>query len=138
MKIFLKIIVALAIILVLIQLIPVQRTNPPVKSEPAWDSDETRNYAKRLCFDCHSNETKWPWYSYIAPISWIIASHVSEGREEFNISEYKSGDGDEAAKMFIKGYMPLRGYAQLHPETKLTKKEREEFFKGLKATFGEK
>ncbi|HMQ55423.1 MAG TPA: heme-binding domain-containing protein, partial [Anaerolineae bacterium] len=79
-----------------IQLVPVDRTNPPVVAEPAWDSPTTRAYAERASFDCHSNETKWPWYAYVAPISWQVAD-VHESREKFNISEWPSGEGDEAA-----------------------------------------
>ncbi|MCB0186228.1 MAG: heme-binding domain-containing protein, partial [Caldilineaceae bacterium] len=61
-----------------IQLLPagVRRDNPPVVQEPPWDSPETRALAVRACFDCHSNETTWPWYSYIAPMSWMILQDV--------------------------------------------------------------
>jgi hypothetical protein len=73
------------------------QTNPPVQSEPAWDSPQTRALAKRACFDCHSNETTWPLYSRVAPVSYIVTNHVVEGREKFNFSEWgatpKSGQG---------------------------------------------
>jgi len=61
-----------------IQFIPLDTTNPPVVREPNWDSPQTRDLAKRACFDCHSNETVWPTYAKIAPISWIVSNHVSE------------------------------------------------------------
>ena len=64
------------------------QTNPPVKAEPAWDSAETRALAKRACFDCHSNETVWPIYSRVAPVSWLVTRHVVEGREKLNFSEW--------------------------------------------------
>src|SRR5574340_945670 len=66
----------------LIQLVPYGRnhTNPPVTGEPRWDSPQTRALAARACFDCHSNETKWRWYSNIAPISWLIQRDVDSGR----------------------------------------------------------
>lgn len=64
------------------------QTNPPVTSEPAWDSPQTRALAQRACFDCHSNETKWPIYSRIAPVSFVVTHHVVEGREHLNFSEW--------------------------------------------------
>ena len=76
---FKKIILIVVIVAVggflLIQLVPFGRdhTNPPVVQEPKWDSPATRELAKRACFDCHSNETVWPWYSNIAPVSWLVA-----------------------------------------------------------------
>ncbi|MCB0214027.1 MAG: heme-binding domain-containing protein [Anaerolineae bacterium] len=124
------------VVLVGIQLIPVDRTNPPVVHEPNWDSQATRDYAERACFDCHSNETTWPWYSYVAPISWFVADHVHEGRSKFNVSEWPSGEGDEAAKEVREGGMPLWEYTVLHPDAKLTQAEQSEFIAGLEKTFG--
>ena len=70
--------------LLLIQLVPVQRTNPPVVREPNWDSVQTRDLMARACLDCHSNETNWPWYAYVAPVSWLVAHDVQEGRATVN------------------------------------------------------
>lgn len=64
------------------------QTNPPVLNEPAWDSPQTRELAKRACFDCHSNETVWTWYSRVAPFSYPITHHVVDGRKELNFSEW--------------------------------------------------
>lgn len=125
-----------ALIFILIQFIPVDRSNPPVVKEPNWDSPKTRAFAVSACFDCHSNETKWPWYSYVAPVSWLVASDVHEGRKKFNISNGGSGESDEAAKEFQKGSMPPWQYGLMHPEAKLNKQDSEEFLKGLTATFG--
>ena len=74
-KIILIIIVVAVGGFLLIQLVPFGRdhTNPPVVQEPNWDSPATRELAQRACFDCHSNETVWPWYSNIAPVSWLVA-----------------------------------------------------------------
>ena len=98
MKLFIKIAgVIIGIILVgfiAIQFIPVNRTNPPVAQEPNWDSPQTRALAERACFDCHSNETKWPWYSKVAPVSWIVADHVHEGRAALNLSEWSVTAGE--------------------------------------------
>ena len=124
------------LVLVGIQFIPVDRTNPAVVREPNWDSQATRDYAERACFDCHSNETKWPWYSYVAPMSWAVADHVHEGRSKFNVSEWPSGEGDEASKEVREGEMPLWEYTLLHPEAKLTPTEQREFIAGLEKTFG--
>lgn len=129
--------VVLVVGFIAIQLVPVDHTNPPVVSEPHWDSPKTRVYAERACFDCHSNETKWPWYSYVAPLSWTVADHVYEGREHFNVSEWPSGEGEEAAETLLEGTMPLWEYTLLHPEAELTQAEMKEFAAGLKATFGE-
>lgn len=126
------------LILILIQFIPVDRTNPPVVREPNWDSPKTRAYAVRACFDCHSNETKWPAYSYVAPVSWLVADDVKEGRKEFNMSDWKPGKGDEAAKEVRKGDMPMWQYTLMHSEANLTNAEKNEFIAGLIATFGEK
>jgi len=119
-----------------IQFVPVNRTNPPVVSEPKWDSPQTEALARRACFDCHSNETEWPWYSYIAPISWNVADHVKDGRADFNISEWVSGDGDEAAEKVEEGEMPLSQYLWMHPEARFTAEETKQLIAGLKATFG--
>ena len=72
--------------LLVIQLIPYGRehSNPAVVSEPPWDSPATRAFAVTACFDCHSNETEWPWYSNIAPMSWLVQRDVDEGRQHLN------------------------------------------------------
>lgn len=131
----------IVLVFVGIQFVTVDRTNPPVIAEPNWDSQKTRDYAKRACFDCHSNETVWPWYSYIAPISWSVADHVHSGRKAFNISEFPVGtqdEGHEAAKVVVSGEMPLSDYLIMHSEAKFTEQEKNEFIQGLKNTFGSK
>ena len=100
MKLFIKIAGVMVGIFVVgfiaIQFIPVERTNPPVSQEPNWDSPQTRALAERACFDCHSNETEWPWYSKVAPMSWIVADHVSEGRAALNLSEWGAAAGQRS------------------------------------------
>lgn len=135
---FKYILLILVIAFIVIQFIPVDRTNPPVVREPDWNSPKTRAFAVRACFDCHSNETKWPFYSYIAPVSWLVADDVQEGREHFNMSDWKPSKGDKAAKEVREGDMPLWQYALMHPDAKLTDAEKKEFISGLIATFGEK
>lgn len=128
------------VLLMLIQLVPYGKdhTNPEITAEPQWDSPRTRELFFRSCRDCHSNETRWPAYSRIAPASWLIQSDVSEGREEFNVSEWDrvSGDaGSEAAEEVRKGEMPPWFYLPAHPEARLSDSEKEELIKGLTATF---
>ncbi len=127
-------------LLLLIQFIPYGRehTNPPVIAEPTWDSPQTRALFFRACADCHSNETKWPWYSNIAPASWLITRDVVQGREEFNVSEWGRPDneGDDAAKLVQNGEMPPWFYLPLHPEANLSPVERQQLINGLLATFG--
>lgn len=139
--ILLAVVGVLAAAVILIQLLPVggSRANPAVAAEPAWSSAETRTLFMRTCGDCHSNETDWPWYSRIAPISWSIADHVYEGREVFNVSEWGrpgENEGEEAAEALIHGEMPLRQYLLLHPEARLSEVERDLLVRGLTDTFG--
>ncbi len=134
---------ALAIIVglfVLLQLfsIPVlaKQTNPPVVREPNWDSPQTRELAQRACFDCHSNETRWPLYSRIAPVSWSITDHVVEGREAINFSTWDTAaeEADEMVEQIREGKMPLKSYLNMHPEARLTSQEKELLIAGLQAT----
>jgi mono/diheme cytochrome c family protein len=135
-------IAALFAILVLIQLVPYGRDhqNPSVVNEPAWDSPRTRALFFEACKDCHSNETSWPWYSSIAPISWLVYRDVAEGRSNFNVSRWGQGkqEGDEAAGMIREGEMPPWFYLPAHPEARLDDAETRELIDGLIATFGDK
>jgi len=135
-----RIVIIIAVAAVVIQLVPYGRAhaNPPVTATPAWDSTQTEAYFSRACADCHSNETKWPWYSNIAPASWLVQNHVDEGRARFNASEPQgNSDGaEEAAEIVRKGEMPLPDYLLLHPEARLSATEREQFIQGLTTTFG--
>jgi mono/diheme cytochrome c family protein len=131
---------ALALV-VAIQFMPYGRAqaNPPVLAEPAWDSPGTRALFMRACADCHSNETRWPWYTAVAPASWLIARDVTEGREKLNISEWGRGgqDADEAADTVREGEMPPWFYLPLHAEAALSSAERQALIAGLVATFGD-
>lgn len=130
------ILLTLLLIFLLMQVFTVEHTNPPVKGEPEWDSPQTRELALRACYDCHSNETHWTWYSYVAPASWLIASDVQEGREHMNFSEPPFGEADEAAEEVREGEMPINSYIWLHPEAKLSDQEKTQLIEGFKATFG--
>jgi len=126
--------------LVLIQLVPFgrQHTNPPVVQEPNWDSPQTRQLAVRACFDCHSNETVWPWYSNIAPVSWLVQNDVNEGRGRLNFSEWGRGEMeiDEVGEVIRRGEMPPSYFVILHPDARLTAAEQEALIRGLMATAG--
>ncbi|MFT7860452.1 MAG: heme-binding domain-containing protein [Sulfurimonas sp.] len=142
-KLFRFVALPLITLLILIQLLPIDKghTNPPILAEPMWDSQTTRKLFQRACADCHAHTTNWPWYSNIAPISWIITDHVEEGREHFNVSVWgiqKKNEGDEAAEEVEDGEMPIFGYEFTHPEARLTADEKKALIQGLKATFGSK
>jgi hypothetical protein len=124
--------IGVGILLMGIQVVPYGRnhTNPPMTVEPVWDSPETRELVVRACFDCHSNQTVWPWYSHIAPISWLVQQDVDEGRNKLNYSEW-------TAKMVREGTMPQWYYAAIHPQANLSSAETQLLIRGLVATFGE-
>jgi mono/diheme cytochrome c family protein len=127
------------ILLVLIQLVPYGRDhdNPPVTGEPAWDSPATRALSVTACFDCHGNETAWPWYTNVAPISWLVQRDVDEGREVLNFSEWGSGqEANEAAEAVREGEMPPASYLWLHPDARFSDADRQALIDGLVATFG--
>ena len=133
-------VLALGVAVLLVQLVPYGRShaNPPVTQEPNWDSPRTQELAARACLDCHSNETKWPWYSNVAPVSWRIQNHVDEGRATLNLSrmDRPQEDAHEAAEAVSSGEMPPKDYLLAHPEARLTQAERAELARGLAATLG--
>lgn len=137
-KVLLASVLGFSGLLVVAQLVPYGRdhSNPPARAEPAWDRPETRELAVRACFDCHSNETQWPWYSHVAPASWLLQRHVDDGRRELNFSEWPhgSGEADEAAEVVLDGEMPPRSYTLVHPEAKLSQDQRRSLAAGLEAT----
>jgi hypothetical protein len=124
---------------VLIQFIPYGRDHsaPPVTAEPAWDSAETRALAQAACFDCHSNETEWPWYTSVAPMSWLTQHDVDEGRATLNFSEWDRPQpgADEMGEVLAEGEMPPWYYALLHSGARLSDQERQRLIDGLRATF---
>jgi hypothetical protein len=135
-----KVLFALVGSLLAIQLVPYGRAhdNPPVSKEPAWDAPRTRELATRACFDCHSHETKWPWYSHVAPMSWFVAHHVDEGRDHLNFSTWDrpSKDADECSEAVSDGWMPLDSYLWIHPEARLSEAEKTDLAAGFTRMFG--
>jgi hypothetical protein len=112
------------------QLIPVERTNPPVREEvPAGEA--VRAVLRRSCYDCHSNESRWPWYAHVAPVSWLVVHDVNEAREHMNFSTWDAYDAKERRKHLEEiweeveeGEMPLWFYVPLHPEARLGDEEK--------------
>jgi hypothetical protein len=132
-----SLIVLAAVLFLLMQIIPGNPpSNPPVIAEPTWDSPATRALAKRACFDCHSNETVWPWYAHVAPSKWLVVQDTERGRAMFNFSDWHPGDmsGSEAAEAISEGKMPLPQYLLLHPEARLSVAEKQQLITGLLAT----
>jgi hypothetical protein len=101
--------------------------NPPVTQDAPWPSDEARTIAVAACYDCHSNEARVEWFDRIAPASWLVASHVDEGRSRVNFSEWDQPQfkADEMHDSVEDGEMPLPSYTWLHPAAKLDARERE-------------
>ena len=112
---------------VVLQLLPIGRAeaDPAVVQEPVWDAPATRALAVRACFDCHSSETVWPWYSKIAPASWLLSKDVTEARNVFSFSAWTSGDisPERAARVVREREMPPSRYLMLHPEARLADAE---------------
>ena len=131
---------AVAFLFVAAQAVPYGhgRTNPPVVQEPAWDSPSTRALARQACFDCHSNETRWPAYARVAPVSWLIQRDVREGRGAMNVSEWHrpQKDAREAAEAVRKGEMPPRVYTLMHADARLNAADRDTLARGLANTLG--
>jgi hypothetical protein len=135
-------VIVLIVLFGAIQLIPVSETNPPVVSEPNWDSPETRALGQAACFDCHSNETVWPWYSKIAPVSWLTASDVNRGRERLNFSDWGAPrrrplEPREITRSIDGGRMPPWYYVIRHPKAKLSSSEKQALIAGLDATISQ-
>lgn len=125
------------ILLLLIQFVPYgrQHTNPPVSGEPSWPDPAVRELAVRACFDCHSNETVWPWYSNIAPVSWVLQTHVTEARTRLNFSTWDvpQAGASEAAEIVLEGEMPPAYYRLMHRAANLSAAETAQLAQGLSA-----
>jgi hypothetical protein len=135
-KVVLWVVVVGAVLAVAIQFIPYGRdhTNPAVAQEPAWPDDATRELAVGACFDCHSNETKWPWYSHVAPVNWFLMNDVTGGREHLNFSEWQNDDqAIGAAESLEQGEMPPFQYKMMHSEARLSDEDKAALVEGFRA-----
>ena len=145
-----KIIISIAGILVigffLLQVMPIGMIRPNFERKPdpkttttvEWNSPEVHNLVRRACFDCHSNETTYPWYSQVAPVSWLVNRDVNQGRGAMNFSQDAATDYDiKDLEWHLYNDMPPRIYLVMHPDAKLTDEERAILLEGFKATFTE-
>jgi cytochrome c551/c552 len=134
-----KLLIAAVALMAVIQFVPAA----PPKSNPRFDPSrsfvqvmkppsDVSSILKRACYDCHSNETKWPAYSYVAPVSWVVQKHVADGRKLLNFSEwllpaeqeFTDWSGFEKICTEVNtGNMPIAGYVKLHPEAALTESD---------------
>ena len=126
------------VLFLLMQLIPFghNRTNPPVVSEPNWSSPQARALVKEHCFQCHSNETNWTWYSNIAPGSWLIAYDVIKGRHEFNFSDWNNHPGklEKMVQTIQEGEMPPIQYWIFHPSSRMNEQQKQELIDALRSS----
>ncbi len=126
-----SVVVGLGVVFLALQFVPVDRVNPPVGLNVDAPG-EVEAVLRRSCYDCHSHETRWPWYSRVAPLSWWIAEHVEHGRGDLNFSQWPVFDFveqgialEDIEQQILKGEMPLSSYLILHPEARLSDEDRQ-------------
>ena len=120
------ILLIIAGIVIVIQFIPVDRTNPPVTAD-LWAPEDVKEILKNSCYDCHSNETDWPWYSYVTPVSWLVSNDVNDARRHLNFSDWENMNMSARKKMLDEiweeiegGEMPLSIYTFMHSDAKIS------------------
>ena len=131
-KVFLRILLLLGAVFAVIQIYPpVVRDNPPVTAE-IDAPPEVMRILRRACYDCHSNQTRWPWYSYVAPASWFVTGHVHHARSEMNFSAWN--EMPEMNRILFRGEivdqvrkerMPMPSYLWLHRSAKISPADQE-------------
>ena len=146
-----RLIVGFIVLIALIQFVPVQHSNPPAADPVVFADPKAEAIAKRSCYDCHSNQTTWPWYSYIAPFSWYTINHVEEGRARLNFSDVaatlaqprreRGGEGGEqqttadlaehSAETIDRGSMPPSYYTLIHKDAILSAADKEALIAGI-------
>lgn len=131
-----KVIGGLGLIFILIQFIRPGQTNPATDVQLDFSAvnnppEEIKGLLKAACYDCHSNETVYPWYSQIAPVSWWLSAHVREGREHLNFSTFGQLSANDRAKAFEEvaeviqeGEMPMASYTWTHLEARLSPEQK--------------
>jgi len=131
-KILRWVMVVAACLLVIVQFIRPVKTNPAADTSLAIESHvqvdpKVSAIFARSCVDCHSNKTRWPWYSHVAPVSWFVIDHVNEGRKELNLSEWGTYDRRrqlgklrQICREVTNGAMPLSSYTPMHAGSSLT------------------
>src|SRR5580658_3263626 len=128
------------ILAILIQVVPFghSHTNPAVTKEPGWDSSDTATLFRRACYDCHSNETVWPWYSNVAPVSWLVQRDVNGGRNHLNFSEWDHPQkhAKDVTTQVKQGDMPPWFYLPMHPDARLSEIDKQALIDGAGQSFG--
>jgi len=143
-KIILGIVIVIIIGFIALQLVPIASIyppsaapgNPPVTYNIKWDSAQTEQLARAACFDCHSNETRYPWYSSLAPVSWMVNEDINKGRQKMNFSTGRELEGDEMIEQIQREKMPMDVYLSMHSEANLTAAQKQQLMNGFQATFG--
>ena len=137
------ILLGMLLILVAIQFVPIDRLNPPVEAEVPAPAN-VRVILRRACYDCHSNETAWPWYSQVAPFSWLVARDVRKGREELNFSTWNRITTQQQVKKLkeswkevAEGEMPPWFYLSIHRDATLSDEDRTALRNWALSTTGE-
>jgi hypothetical protein len=124
-----------AVAFVAVQFVPYGwwHENPRVVQDAPWPSDESRRIARESCYSCHSNETDWPLYSYVAPMSWLVRSDVEEGRDELNFSDWGefADEADDAVEVVLSGEMPPGRYTMIHRDATLGEDEADALIEAL-------
>jgi hypothetical protein len=136
-----RILLAIVITFVAIQFVPYGwwHDNPPVVDNAPWPDAAAEAVARSSCYSCHSNETDWPLYSYVAPMSWLVRNDVESGRDEFNFSEWdrSEGDADKAIEVIQEGAMPPDRYTLIHQDASLSAEEQGVLVSALLAMGGD-
>ena len=146
-----RFIVGFIVLVAAIQFVPVQHSNPPAADPVVFADPNAEAIAKRSCYDCHSNQTTWPWYSYVAPFSWYTINHVEEGRSRLNFSDVagtlaqprreRGGEGGEqqttadlaehSAETIDRGSMPPSYYTLIHKDAILSAADKATLIAGI-------
>jgi hypothetical protein len=134
-----QVVLIIVVLFGLIQLIPYGKShvNPPVVNAAVWDSPQTTTFVRAACYDCHSNETIWPWYSNVAPSSWLVQADTTEGRNRLNLSEWPTDKAlqqdlvNRMVRVIQNGQMPPFYYVWMHANAGLTADQKAQFIQGL-------
>jgi len=142
-----RVLMGLIVLVVVIQFVPVTRDNPPAADPIVFADPAVEAIAKKGCYDCHSNVNEWPWYAYVAPVSWVVVHHVEEGRAVINFSDIAMtlAHGGEhggphpveeilehSEEEMERGSMPPAYYQLTHPASKLTAEEQAQLLAGIR------
>ncbi len=133
-----KILVILLVVFIFIQFFPIDKTNPPITKGVDFltikqTPEPIAKIIKTSCYDCHSNETQYPWYSNVSPASWFLKKHIDEGRKKLNFSTFATYEPkrqvhklEECVEMLNKGEMPLESYLLGHQNARLSEEQKQQ------------